>query len=126
VYPERRALSKTILFLYGTLKRGHKNHYLLSGQRSLGEAATEPRYRLYDLGPYPGLVEGAASGLAVTGELWEVDAVCLANLDEFEGVPALYVREQVAMQGVAGPVQTYLYNRAIPSGTRSGSSWPLK
>jgi gamma-glutamylaminecyclotransferase len=115
-----------ILFVYGTLMRGQKNHRLLSGQRFIGEAVTEPRYRLYDLGPYPGLVEDKERGLAVTGELWEVDAVCLANLDEFEGVPDLYVRASVAVQGMAEPIETYLYNKVIPPGVRSGGSWPLK
>jgi gamma-glutamylaminecyclotransferase len=115
----------TVLFLYGTLKRGQKNHRLLAAQRFVGDAATEPRYRLYDLGQYPGMVADTANGLAVAGELWEVDDGCLAELDEFEGVPELYVRQRVALQGTAGPVESYLYNRAIPPGARSGESWPL-
>jgi gamma-glutamylaminecyclotransferase len=115
----------TVLFLYGTLKRGQKNHRLLAGQRFVGDAATEPRYRLYDLGPYPGMVTDATNGSAVAGELWEVDDGCLAKLDEFEGVPELYIRQRVTVQGIAGPVESYLYNRAIPPETRSGVSWPL-
>jgi gamma-glutamylaminecyclotransferase len=117
-------IARTILFLYGTLKRGEKSHRLLAGQRFVGEATTEPRYRLYDLGPYPGLVADVA-GVAVAGELWDVDAAGLAELDRFEGVPDLFVRELVAVRGTAGPVEAYLYARPVPSGARSGGSWPL-
>jgi gamma-glutamylaminecyclotransferase len=117
---------KTILFLYGTLKRGQRNHSLLRGQRFIGVAATEPRYRLYDLVCYPGMVEDAANRLAVTGELWEVDAACLAELDALEDAPTLYVRQRIAVQGATGPVESYLYNQVIPSEARSGDSWPMR
>jgi gamma-glutamylcyclotransferase (GGCT)/AIG2-like uncharacterized protein YtfP len=74
----------TVVFVYGTLKRGHERHFALAGQRFLGEARTLPRYRMVNLGSYPALIEGGAWGIA--GELWEVDAACLALLDEIEGV----------------------------------------
>jgi gamma-glutamylcyclotransferase (GGCT)/AIG2-like uncharacterized protein YtfP len=57
------------LFVYGTLKRGQRNHRLIADQRFLGEATTEPRYRVFDLGPYPGLVIDETNGVAVLGEL---------------------------------------------------------
>jgi gamma-glutamylaminecyclotransferase len=117
-------IARTILFLYGTLKHGQRSHHLVTGQRYVGEAITEPRYRLYDLGPYPGMVRDEANGLAVTGELWEVDDACLTALDEFEGAPDLYTRERIAVQGVAGPVEAYLYNRPPPPGARCGDAWP--
>jgi gamma-glutamylaminecyclotransferase len=119
-------LGKAILFLYGTLKRGQRNHSLLRGQRFVGVATTEPRYRLYDFGPYPGMVEVAADGLAVTGELWVVDAACLAELDTLEDAPTLYVRQQIAVLGAAELVESYLYNQVIPPEARSGDSWPMR
>jgi gamma-glutamylaminecyclotransferase len=118
--------AKTILFLYGTLKRGQRNHHLLAGQRFVGEATTEPHYRLHDLGSYPGMVTDAANGLAVTGELWEVDDGCLAKLDELEEVPDLYLRRRVRVRGMTEPVESFLYNKAISPETRSGNSWPLQ
>ena len=83
-------IARTILFLYGTLKRGEKSHRLMAGQRFVGEATTEPRYRLYDLVPYPGLMADVG-GVAVAGELWEVDATCLAELDICAPVPFVSV-----------------------------------
>ncbi|SRR5579885_1562932 len=118
-------MAKTILFVYGTLKRGGRGSRWLAGQRFVGEAATEPKYRLYDLGSYPGLVRDGANGLAVKGELWEVDDACLAELDDYEYAPELYTRERVEVAGAAGPVETFFYNKAIPPKARSGGSWPF-
>jgi gamma-glutamylaminecyclotransferase len=74
-----------LLFVYGTLKTGERNHRLIADQWYVGPAATEPRYRLIDLGPYPGLIRDDADGLAVRGELWDVSRCCLLELDDFEG-----------------------------------------
>lgn len=115
----------TVLFVYGTLKRGQPAHRLLAGQRFLGPAVTAPRYRLVDLGPFPGLVRDEAAGLAVRGELWEVSDCCADELDDFEGCPALYTREAVEVDGAARPVEAYVYARPVPPGARTGASWPL-
>jgi gamma-glutamylaminecyclotransferase len=118
-------VAKTILFVYGTLKRGGRGNRLLVGQQFLGEATTEPRYRLYDLGTYPGLVKDEANGLAVKGELWAVDDACLAELDDYEYAPELYAREPVAIPGRADAVETFIYSKAIPPKARSAASWPF-
>lgn len=115
----------TVLFVYGTLKRGHAAHDLLAEQQFLGPAATAPRYRLVDLGPYPGLVHDDAAGLAVTGELWEVTEKKLKELDMFEGCPMLYRREVVDVAGVEGRVEAYFYARPVPPRAPTGSAWPL-
>ena len=73
------------LFVYGTLKRGQGRSALLAGQTFLGEARTEPHYRLYSNGAFPCLVE-AEDGVSIQGELWKVDDACLVRLDAVEGV----------------------------------------
>jgi gamma-glutamylaminecyclotransferase len=115
---------KTVLFVYGTLKRGLLNHHLLAGEEFLGEVETEPRYRVIDLRHYPGLIVDDASGLAVKGELWSVTASCLAALDEFEEVSHSFARRPVRIPG-RGLVQAYFWNRRVPSDVRSGDCWPL-
>ena len=117
-------MGKTILFVYGSLKRGHRNHQLLADQEFLGEAVTEPRYRLFDLGTYPGMVEDA-NGLSVTGELWAVGECALAELDDFECEDAPYYRGPVAVRGRTDAVEAYFYRGDIPSGARSGATWPF-
>ena len=72
------------LFIYGTLKRGQSRADAVNGQRFLGNAQTAPKYRMFDCGEYPGLVE-AYDGVSIEGELWDVDQVCLNVLDELEG-----------------------------------------
>jgi gamma-glutamylaminecyclotransferase len=116
--------SRTLLFVYGTLKRGQGNHAFLAGQEFLGEAVTEPRYRIFDLGPYPGLVVDEANGLAVKGELWAVHVGCLAELDRFEEESHTFIRAPVAIQG-REPVHAYFWNRVVPDGANSGREWPL-
>lgn len=116
----------TVLFLYGTLKRGGAAHRMLAGQRFLREAETEPRYRVYDLGRYPGLAADPATGLAVTGGLWEVDAACLAKLDAYEGVPDLFIRGAISIVRCERAVEAYFYNRPVPAGAHSGDSWPFR
>lgn len=73
------------IFLYGTLKRGGCSHHMLAGQVFVGEAETQPRFRLVSLGWYPGLIEVKETGLGIHGEVWEVDDACLAQLNAYEG-----------------------------------------
>jgi gamma-glutamylcyclotransferase (GGCT)/AIG2-like uncharacterized protein YtfP len=117
-------MSQTILFVYGTLKRGHMNNHFLASQTFLGEAETLPRYRLYGLGWHPGMVEDA-NGLAVKGELWSVDADSLAKMDEYEGHPNQFIRKLVEIRDCPGSVESYFFNGIVPPDAPSGSDWPL-
>jgi gamma-glutamylaminecyclotransferase len=118
-------MGKTILFVYGTLKRGLGNHRLIADQEYLGEAQTKPLYRVIDLGPHPGLVVDEANGLPVRGELWAVSDCCLAELDDFELEAGAFMRGDVRIAGREEPVQVYFWNRPVPSGAKTGSEWPL-
>ncbi len=82
-----------LVFVYGTLKRGHGNHHWLLEAPFLGEAVL-PDVVLHDLGPFPMAVPG--EGL-VRGEVYGVDAAGLARLDRLEGYPRLYDRRPLAL-----------------------------
>jgi len=116
------------VFVYGSLKRGFSNHGCLRGQQFLGPARTERRYRMYDYGGFPAVVEtGPETGLAIEGELWEVDADCLVTLDWLEEVEdGLYRRAEarLAEPAAATGVLIYLYNRPIADLPDVGTSWP--
>jgi gamma-glutamylaminecyclotransferase len=118
-------MSRVILFIYGTLKRGQKSHHFLAGQEFLREAATMPLYRLYGLGWHPAMVLDVEHGLEVRGELWAVDESTLAELDLYEGVPDWYVRQDVAVRDCFETVQAYLFNGTLPAGAVSGAAWPF-
>ncbi|MEQ9321645.1 MAG: gamma-glutamylcyclotransferase family protein [Polyangiaceae bacterium] len=96
----------TRVFVYGTLMRGGLYHALIAGGRYVGEATTEAGYRLYDLGPYPALRR--EGGGVVVGEIYDVDAVTLAELDRLEGHPDYYRRERVRLADGC-QVTTYLF-----------------
>lgn len=115
----------TRVFVYGTLKRGGRNHPFLAGQQFLGEARTPPGFTLFSLGEYPGMVHRDDDD-GVTGEVWAVDAVCLKHLDELEGVDeGLYERVTIKLAPPFAdePVETYLYLRSLAGKPAIGSTW---
>jgi gamma-glutamylcyclotransferase (GGCT)/AIG2-like uncharacterized protein YtfP len=90
---------KSLLFVYGTLKRGGGNHHHLADQTFVGAARTVPGFRLVDLGGYPGITTAAADRNGVAGEVWSVDPAALQRLDAFEGVrEGLYRSEPLSLQ----------------------------
>lgn len=115
------------LFIYGTLKRGDVRAPLLAGQSFLGEATTAPRYRLFNTGDYPALVEAKPLGLAgvsILGELWQVDDNCLARLDIEEGVDeGLYERRVIELDGGDAGVQSYFYLHPVTGMPDCGDHW---
>ncbi len=124
------APDSTLVFVYGTLKRGGSNHAFLADQTYLGDARTPPGYRLYLVADYPGMVVDRSDQRGVAGEVWQVDAPTLARLDELEGVPErLYRRDLIQLLAPFAdqPVQTYLYLRNI-RGRRPfvDGNWPVR
>jgi gamma-glutamylcyclotransferase (GGCT)/AIG2-like uncharacterized protein YtfP len=127
------AADRTLIFVYGTLKRGGSNHAQLAGQIYLGPASTAPGYTLYSLGEYPGLVADPADRSGVNGELWAVDAATLARLDAFEGVDeGLYARVPAPLSTwpenlpatEAARAWMYLYLRDLSDRPHIGPEWP--
>jgi gamma-glutamylcyclotransferase (GGCT)/AIG2-like uncharacterized protein YtfP len=87
------------VFVYGTLKRGHSNHRLLSRGNAefLGRAYVEGGWRMLDLGAFPGVVrDGNQKDGRVFGEVFSCDIETLATLDLLEGHPSFYERQKVA------------------------------
>lgn len=114
------------IFVYGTLKRGGSNHGWLRGQRFVGAATTNPGFRLYDLGGYPGMVTDPQQGLAVEGEVWEVDDAALARLDELEDVEGgEYARVPLPLQPPFDreTVEGYLYLHPVAGRPDLGACW---
>ena len=76
-------MSKHLVFIYGSLRRGSERAMSVTfpDARFIAEATVHGR--LYDFGPYPGLIlDGSTS--TVTGEVYEVDDQLLEALDDFE------------------------------------------
>ncbi|MCA2016699.1 gamma-glutamylcyclotransferase [Vibrio tritonius] len=96
-----------LVFVYGTLRQGECNHHYLANSQLLGHFDTPPEYALYDLGPYPGLVEGHH---AISGEVYLVDDDTLAKIDELEDVPVEYRRERI--ETTFGHAWIYIYQES--------------
>lgn len=117
---------RTLLFVYGTLKRGGCNHGHLAGQTYVGPARTQPGYTLYDLGGYPAIVADPGTREGVVGEVWSVDAPALAALDAFEGVhEGLYRREPLPLEEpyARHSIDAYVSAQPIQNRPRIGAEW---
>ena len=93
-------MNKHLVFVYGTLRSGYHNHFLVSNGASgtsknikIGKGKTKNKYALYEHG-IPYLVEDEKTS-KVTGELYMVDISTLQNLDLLEGHPKWYRRKLI-------------------------------
>lgn len=120
------ARSASLVFVYGSLKRGFHNHHFLRGQRFIGQARTRTVYRLLSFRAYPGMIEVSKRGRSIHGEVWEVDAECKQALDRLEGVNHGHY-DCVAAKLLAPfdklPVLTYLYARDPADWPDAGDNW---
>ncbi|HLP07080.1 MAG TPA: gamma-glutamylcyclotransferase family protein [Opitutaceae bacterium] len=114
-----------LLFVYGTLQRGCRNHRQLAGARFLGEARALPGWALYDVGGVPGLVAAPGEDSTVEGELWEIPTESLVALDRFEGVPhGPYTRAPIPLTAPAPVVaETYRYELGVHGRLSLPSRW---
>jgi gamma-glutamylcyclotransferase (GGCT)/AIG2-like uncharacterized protein YtfP len=109
---------QTKVFVYGTLREGGVNHYLLKEAKYLGHCSTRPFFKMFHLGTYPGVIKGGFS--AIEGEVYAVDTRLMKELDKLEGYPKAYTRAFIDTPW--GKAWIYLYRgnlsgRAlIPSG----------
>ena len=84
------------VFVYGSLKKGHGNHRLLEGAKSLGRCFIEGRYRMLSLGGFPGLVQSdKLESMKIVGEVYQIGEDQLRSLDFLEGHPKFYERQKV-------------------------------
>lgn len=137
IFERLRIMSETTagslhVFVYGTLRRGGSNDIrrLAPAPRWVGDAVLAGT--LYDLGAYPGLVLGGATG--VRGEVYAIAPALLAVLDEIEEVypqrSGEYLRREVQVQvaGASLACQCYVLSPARAVGRRviASGDWMLQ
>lgn len=76
-------MSKHLVFVYGTLRRGGAGAMSIRFPDSEFIADAKVSGSLYDLGAYPGLLLNESDS-PVVGEVYEVDDELLNGLDDFE------------------------------------------
>lgn len=109
------AIQRTpLVAVYGTLKRGLRNHHWLSEAEFLGSDRLVA-ITLYDLGPYPGAKPEPSLGIEV--EVFRVDSSVLAGLDRLEGyrvrAPKQGDYDRLVHRTAFGPAWLYLYNHNV-------------
>jgi gamma-glutamylcyclotransferase (GGCT)/AIG2-like uncharacterized protein YtfP len=86
-------MTKHLVFVYGTLRRGGAGAMSIRFPNSKFIAETKVSGSLYDLGAYPGLLLNESNS-KVLGEVYEADDETLKRLDDFEA-SSHYLRKQV-------------------------------
>lgn len=109
-----------LVAVYGSLRKEHHNHSLLSsnGAKYIGTTTLPPEYNLFSLGSFPGVHQNGDNPLVV--EVYEVSEDLLLNqLDFLEGYnpDAMFPEEnfynRVRVDSEFGSVWLYVYNDPI-------------
>ncbi len=87
---------KTLVFVYGTLRRGESNHQVLDSSSYLGISRTDSCFEMFDLGDFPGIV--LAGTTSILGEIYAVDDTTLKAIDRLEDHPDFYQRDRVRLR----------------------------
>ena len=101
-----------LLVAYGTLKAALKD-YLVGDVELIGD--------LYDLGPFPAVVNLNSSEHTFLAQIFEIPEAFLKDLDLFEGVDWLYRRDTVSTE--FGDAFIYVMNRSVNPGATRIKQW---
>ncbi|OPX55020.1 Uncharacterized conserved protein YtfP, gamma-glutamylcyclotransferase (GGCT)/AIG2-like family [Oceanospirillum multiglobuliferum] len=100
--------------VYGSLRAGLINHYLLGGSTLIGTILHQG-LTLYDLGEYPAALRHPSTGVIL--EVYRIENATLALLDRLEDYEplrpndSLYLRE--TLKTPFGLCWVYLYNQSL-------------
>ena len=85
-----------LLFAYGSLRKGERDHDALGGSACLGVARSAVGYRLVDLGVYAAMIESGHQN--VVGELYEISRETRRRLDVMKEVGVLFQRVRIPLE----------------------------
>lgn len=91
--------------VYGSLRSGHGNSYLLESANFVGIGETKQQeFTMRSMGGFPAVYKGGKNKIVV--EVYEVTPEQLGRLDRLEGHPNWYQREVV--ETTLGPAEMYI------------------
>ena len=103
---------QTLVFVYGTLKRGHALNSWMTGCEFVSEGYVAG-YRMASMGAYPALFYTNGEGQHVQGELWRMPDDLFASLETMEHDVGYSTKEDVVYVGHDGPdvvAKIFLYD----------------
>jgi gamma-glutamylaminecyclotransferase len=108
-FSKDNVLEKTLVAVYGTLKKGYSNyHHYLSSSKFVGKGTTKFKYPLVVSG-LPYLIDECGKGHKVEVDVFKVSDSVLKELDRLEGHPTWYRRRQVAIEVNKKTLRCWVY-----------------
>jgi len=101
--------------VYGSLRQGLHNHYLIEDSKLLGIFITPQIFSLYTLGGFPGLKTDGKT--AVVMEVYEVEDCVAKRVDSLEGyTPGRKATfyDKISIETPFGDADVYIYVSDIP------------
>lgn len=117
-------MSENIVAVYGTLKRGKTNHFIMKllSAELLREGKTTEKYPLTTDGMLPYLFDEAGAGYRIPVEIYRVSDTALAVIDRFECHPKFYARKSTKCELSSGKILdcfVYFANGGRPTKEKS-------
>ena len=81
------------VFVYGTLKKGHRNSHFMHSAEFLGSFTTDRIYSMYEFEDYPAVCLHGRH--AIEGEVYHVTDRQFRILDDLEWYPHFYQRIEI-------------------------------
>ena len=102
---------KDLLFVYGTLRKGHGNHtHFLKNAEFVGEGTIEHKFRMFSNGGFPYLLDSPEHNYIVHGEVYRVTPEELRGTDTLEGYPSWYDRrKETVVLSTGQTVKAWVY-----------------
>lgn len=105
-------MSNQYILTYGTLKKGFYNHYLIEHLEYVDEAMTCEKFQMYPSVNYafPFVIKSEKNN-QIFGEVYKLtSSKDLDLLDELEGYPDLYIREEIEiMLSIGRKINAIMY-----------------
>lgn len=108
-------MSKELVFVYGTLKKGLKNHYYLDNEEFIGDAYTEDIFPMLNIEKtFPYLFKENGVGYQIKGELYNLSTKKISELDILEDVPSLFFLDTIAVICDEIKLKAFVYFATLP------------
>jgi len=110
---KKYAKGKTLLFVYGSMKRGFRNNIRLDKEVYFGDAITKEKYCMFPSVnfTYPYALK-EDKRWQLKGELYDITNIDISVIDDFEGVPKFYYRESIEIIWRDQVTKAFIYFRS--------------